>query len=51
MMTKAMLMAGALAALSVTGVAAEPADSAVGPHKFDLQMQEDAFSWLDGILK
>ncbi len=22
-----------------------------GPHKFDLQMQEDAFSWLDGILK
>lgn len=22
-----------------------------GPHKFDLQMQEDAFAWLDGILK
>lgn len=22
-----------------------------GPHKFDRQMQEDAFAWLDGILK
>lgn len=22
-----------------------------GPHKFDLQMQEDAFAWLDGILQ
>jgi len=22
-----------------------------GPHKFDLHMQEDAFAWLDGILK
>lgn len=22
-----------------------------GPHKFDLEMQEDAFSWLDGIVK